>query len=140
MSRKSTPVTGCPDSGDWEQRVGHALKNLGDRSVLNRSPLARLTCIERLAAEEYKGHLLPRGLALHDILLSCVKKISTELVNDPGLARACDYLKLLVDGLSCKEISRQLGLSREHVSRVYRKKALELVTEEFLCRVRNAPS
>jgi DNA-binding NarL/FixJ family response regulator len=122
---------------EWEQRVDHALRNLGDRSVLNRSPLARLAYIEKLASEQYNGHLLPRGLALHDILLACVEKISTELGNEPGLARACSYLDLLTKGLSCQQISRQLGLSREHVSRVYRRKAIELVTEEFLFTIRN---
>jgi len=48
------------------------------------------------------------------------------------------YLDLLVKGLSCQEISKQLGLSREHVSRVYRKKAVELVTEEFLSVVKRS--
>ena len=122
---------------EYQRRVGYALKNLGDRSALNRSPLAKLSYIERLAIEQYSGHLLSRGLALHDSLVSCVQKISEELGSERGLARACKYLELLVEGLSCKEISRILGLSREHVSRVYRKKALELVTEEFLFTIRN---
>lgn len=122
---------------EWQQRVGHALKSLGDRSELNRSPLAKLGYIERLANERYNGRLLPRGLALHDTLLACVKKISAELGSEPRLARKCQYLELLVQGLSCLEISKQLGLSREHVSRVYRRKGLELVTEEFLSTVRN---
>ena len=122
----------------WQQRVDHALKNLGDRSVLNRSPLARLSYIDELAENEYKGHILPRGLALHEILIECITKISTELSNEPSLARACNYLDLLVKGLSCKEISQKLGLSREHVSRVYRKKAVELVTEEFLSVVKRS--
>ena len=124
-------------SGEWERRVDHALRNIGDRSALNRSPLAKLAYIEKLASERYNGHLLPRGLALHNTLLACVEKILEELGSEPKLARACNYLQLLAKGFSCKEISRQLGLSREHVSRVYRKKALELFTEEFLSIVRN---
>jgi hypothetical protein len=119
----------------WQQRVEHALRHLGDRSLLNRSPLARLSYIESLSAERYSGHLLPRGLALHDILISCVERVSNELSNEPGLAKACTYLKLLTNGATCREISKQLGLSREHISRVYRKKAIELVTEEFLATV-----
>lgn len=123
---------------EWQKRVGQALRNLGDRSALNRSPLVRLAYVEKLAAERYNGRLLPRGLALHDLLLTCVKKVSVELADEPGLTRACKYLQLLIQGLSCQEISRQLGLSREHVSRVCRRKALELVTEEFLSTVRNS--
>ena len=116
----------------WQQRVEHALRHIGDRSVLNKSPLARLSYIERLSSEKYSGHLLPRGLALHDILISCAERVSNELSNEPGLAKACTYLKLVTCGVTRREISKQLGLSREHISRVYRKKAIELVTEEFL--------
>jgi len=116
----------------WQQRVEHALRHLGDRSVLNRSPLARLTYVERLATERYSGHLLPKGLALHDLLVRGVEKVLTELSDEPALAKACTYLKLLATGLACREISTRLGLSREHTSRVYRKKAIELITEEFL--------
>ncbi len=122
----------------WQKRVEYALRNLGDRSVLNRSPLAKLTYIGRLAEDKYKGHILPRGLALHDVLLDCTQRISKELSAEPGLARTCSYLDLYIKGLSCREISEQLGLSREHVSRVYRKKAVELITEEFLCTVKNS--
>lgn len=121
----------------WEKRVDHALKSIGDRSELNRSPLADIDFIGKLASQRYSGHLMPRGLALHDVLLACVNKISKELDHEPGLSHACNYLQLLVKGFSCKEISRQLGLSREHVSRVYRKKALALLIEEFQLTVSN---
>ncbi|OGN91991.1 MAG: hypothetical protein A2Z75_05340 [Chloroflexi bacterium RBG_13_50_10] len=57
--------------------------------------------------------------------------------SEPGLAKACAYLKLVTNGAGYREISKHLGLSREHISRVYRKKAIELVTEEFLSVVRN---
>ena len=122
----------------WQRRVDHALKNLGDRSILNRSPLAGLAYVDKLAEDKYEGHILPRGLALHEILIECITKISTELSNEPNLVRACNYLDLLVRGLSCQEISKQIGLSREHVSRVYRKKAIELVTEELLSVVKGS--
>ena len=121
----------------WEKRVDHALRNLGDRSALNRSPLAKLTYIGELAEDKYRGHILPRGLALHDILLDCAQRISKELSAESGSARTCNYLDLCIQGLSRREISEQMGLSREHVSRVYRKKAVELVTEEFLSVVKN---
>lgn len=122
---------------ELQQRVSHALKNLGDRTALNRSPLAKLGYVERLAAEQYSGHLLPKGLALHDMLITCVDRVSTELGNEPKLHKACIYLKLFTRGATCREISKQLGLSREHVSRVYRRKAIELATEEFLSVVNN---
>ena len=116
----------------WEARIEHALRNIGDRIALNRSPLAKLSYIEKLASDKYRGYTLPRGLALHEFLISCVRKISAELGDEPGSARACKYLELLAAGMSCREISKQLGLSREHVSRVVRKKALQLITEEVI--------
>lgn len=123
---------------EWELRVSRALKALGDRSELNRSPLARLAYIETLAINQHQGHLFPRGLALHDVFIACVNNITTELGGEPKLVRVCSYLKLLVEGLACKEISTQLGLSREHVSRVVRRKAIELLTEEFLNAVKTS--
>ena len=121
----------------WERRLDVALKSINDRSALNRNSLADLAFIGKLALESYGGHVFPRGLALHDTLLTCIEKISSELGNEAGLTRACTYLQLIAEGLSCKEISRQLGLSREHTSRVYRRKALALLIEEFKSTISN---
>jgi len=116
----------------WAARIGHALRNLDDRSVLNRSPLARLPYVEKLARERYGGHVLPRGLALRETLVVCVERLAEDVGSEPALSRVCRYLVLLKEGLSCQQISKELGLSREHVSRVYRTKALELLTDQFL--------
>ena len=62
-------------SDQWVSRVGHALRNLDDRSALNRSPLARLSYVERLAKERYSSHVLPRGLALRTVLVACIEKV-----------------------------------------------------------------
>jgi len=115
-----------------QQRLGEALRNLPDRSALSRSSLARVSYVQRLADERYRGRLMARGLALREVLLGCVESVVLDIGNEPALSREREYLVLLKDGLSCKEISGRLGLSREHISRVYRKRALELVTEAFL--------
>ena len=121
----------------WVNRVGHALRNLDDRSVLNRSSLARLSYVEKLARERYSSHILPRGLALREVLVECIDKVVNDLSEDAGLSRACRYLDLLKQGLSCQQISSELGLSREHVSRVYRPRALDLVTTAFLSTIKS---
>ena len=121
----------------WVGKVAYALNNLDDRSMLNRSSLAHLEYVKRMAREKYGSHLLPRGFALREILLECIDKVVSEVGSEPGLSRACQYLELLTRGLTRRQISSQIGLSREHTSRVYRKKALELLTEEFLTTVRN---
>jgi len=122
----------------WVSRVGHALRNLDDRSALNRSPLARLSYVERLAKERYSSHVLPRGLALRTVLVACIERVTNDLGQEPALSRACRYLALLKQGLSCRQISAEMGLSREHVSRVYRLKAFELVTTVFLSVIKSS--
>jgi len=121
----------------WLKRIGYALRCLNDRSKINQSPLARLAYVERLAKDKYQGRILPRGLALSQLLLACIDHVVSDVGNEPGLSKACQYLQLLAAGASCREISVKMGLSREHISRVYRKKAVELVTESFIPIVKN---
>jgi len=140
MAQESrTTVTGRGMSNEsLHDDIGLAMKSLLDRSALNRSPLARLAYVEKAAKEQYSSHVLPRGLALRVILESCIDEVINDLSSEPALKNQCDYLRMIKNGVTCKEISRQLGLSREHVSRVCRRKAIELVTEEFLIRIKNS--
>jgi hypothetical protein len=124
-------------SDTWERRLGHALRNLGDRSVLNRSSLARLKYVESLAKGRYKGHLLPHGLALREIIIACIDRIASDVGNEPALYRACRYLQFARQGLTCKQIGSELGLSREHVSRTCRREAIELLAEKLRSVIRN---
>ena len=116
-------------------RLGYALRHIDDRSKLNGSPLAGLAYVKRLAEEEYRGHILPRGLALRQLILSCVEDVVSDVGKDGGLSRSCRYLRLRTAGFSCNQIGKEMGLSREHVSRFYRRKALELLTERFLATI-----
>jgi hypothetical protein len=112
-----------------QDQIGLALKSLLDRSALNRSPLARLSYVERAARDQYGGRLMPRGLALRAILESCIDEVVNDLSGEPALKNQCEYLKMIKSGVTCKEIGRALGRSREHVSRKYRKEAVALVSE-----------
>ena len=85
-----------------------------------------------MAAAYYRG-----GLALREVLVSCVDNVVDDLDGEPSLSRECRYLTMLKNGLNTRQISGELGLSREHVSRVYRRRALELVTIEFLSVVKS---
>ena len=42
---------------------------------------------------------------LHDVLLACVEKVLEEVGSEPGLSRACNYLELFTDGLTCQELN-----------------------------------
>jgi hypothetical protein len=121
----------------WATRVGYALRNINDRYTLNKSPLAKIAYVKELAKQQYNGHLLPNGLALRNILSGCVEKILDDLCNEPALQRECKYLELTRNSLSCNQISIEMGLSREHVSRVYRKNAMEILASQFLSTIRN---
>ena len=116
----------------WQERVWHALRHLDDRSILNQSPLARLTYIQRLAQKEFKGNALVRGLALKYVLTNCIDRIIAELGTEAGLIKECEFLKMVKQGHNLSVIGKLLGLSREHITRTYKKKAVELVTQEFL--------
>lgn len=122
----------------WIGKMAWALRHLHDRSALNRSSLARLDAVEKLAREKYQSHLMPRGLALREILLNCVAEAIKEAQAEPGLTKVARYLELMIEGFTCKEISKEIHLTREHVSRTYRRKALELVADHFRLRIRNA--
>ena len=135
-SRTEGEIT-APERGDAESarlmvKLARALGDLGDRAALNRNPLAHFAYVEKLANERYRDKIMPRGLALRDAINGCVSKICAEVGNEPGLAKACRYLALRASGLKCRDISSKLGLTREHVSRTVRRRALELLVEEFL--------
>jgi hypothetical protein len=121
----------------WQARVWHALRHLDDRSVLNQSPLARLSYIERLANKEFRGNILVRGLALREVLVDCIDRIIEQGDSERGLHNTCEFLRLVKEGMSLTAIGKTLGVSREHVTRVYKRKAVELLTEIFLSTIRD---
>jgi hypothetical protein len=117
--------------------LGDALASLGDRAVLNASPLSRIAYIQDLASEKYADKIMARGLALRHVILDCISRLRGELSSEPGLSRCCRYLELRSQGVNCRQIGKELNLSREQASRVVRKQALQLLTEAFLAVTRN---
>ena len=73
-----------------------------------------------------------RGLALRQVLIRCIDRIIAEGQGEAGLHKTCELLRLLKEGSNLTAISETLGLSREQVTRFHKKKAVELVTQEFL--------
>ncbi len=119
----------------WQERIWYCLKNLDDLIALNSSSLTRLAYIERIAKNKYKNEGLPKAKLLRDILNLCIDRLIQELENDNNSVKIAGYLKLAKKGLNNSQIAKELGLTREHVSRVYRNKSIELVTQEFLSTV-----
>ena len=123
--------TGGPKSDARFSKISHALRNLDDRIALNRNPLSRLAYVQEVAKGQCKGSIYPCGLALRKIITSCIDKIVMDLGNEPKLHKPCKYLSLMKKSMTCRQISNELGISREHLSRVYRRRATELLVEEF---------
>ena len=122
---------GGPKSDARFSKISHALRNLDDRIALNRNPLSRLAYVREVAEGHCKGSIYPRGLALRKIIISCIDRIVIDLGDEPKFHKPCKYLALMEEGMTCRQISKELGISREHVSRVYRRRAIELLVEEF---------
>ena len=120
-----------------EAHLGDALANLGDRAVLNASPLSRTVFIEKLASTRYSNKIMARGLALRQVITDCIARLRAELGNEPTLSRCCTYLELRSQGVKCRQIGKELNVSREHASRMVRRQALHLLAEAFLAATRN---
>ena len=140
MNNKQQEVTvirNLASRDELQQRMGYAICYLNDLSKLNQSSLSRLVYVDRLAKNKYHGCILPRGRALRQLLLASINQVTEEVGQEPSLRKACQYLQLRADGHSCQEISAQMGLSREHISRHHRRIALNLAAEAFLNHVEN---
>jgi hypothetical protein len=116
----------------WQEKIWYAMRHLDDPSILNKSSLSRLIYIEKLAEEEFQNYSLRRGLALKRALSSCIDKIVSDAKDQVGLQKICQFLELVKEGQNLTDISKALGLSRERVSTSYKKKAVKLVTQEFM--------
>lgn len=94
--------------------------------------MTRLRGVERYADSRYKKRICAKGFALRDLLRSSIDSVVEETADEQGLLRVHQFLSLFRQGRIVVEISRQLGLSREYVSRVHRREALQLVTAKFM--------
>lgn len=122
-------------SGQEEIRnVGSALKNLQEVEFLEQSSLGRLPAVRQLAETEYRQASFPTALALRRLLLQAVRDVMRELGEMQRYQREIKFLQKYIAGESVAKISRGLGLSREHVSRTVRPRALGLVARVFLAR------
>ena len=123
----------------WEAGLGYILHKLDDIMALQRSNFTKVSGVRRFAEENYPGRSMPEGRALRDIVIQCVTIVLADLGAEAGCSHACRYLELAIKGVSCREISRDLKLSREHVSRTYRRQALQLLARQFVLTVRRKP-
>lgn len=118
-------------------QVALALKHVQDLEYLDDSPLARLPAVRELAEGRFQEAALPTGFALRVLLIDSAKVVSRDFGDMSRYQREIKFLKAYVNGRSVAEISRDLGLSREHVTRTIQPRVIGLVSRVFLARAGN---
>lgn len=114
------------------QEVGLALKNLQEFELLEESPLGRLPAVRHLAESTYHESYFATAFALRALLLEGMRALIQDFSEMPNYRRELRFLSAFVQGESVAAISRDLGLSREHVARTIQPKAFGLVATVFL--------
>jgi hypothetical protein len=122
------------------RQVGLALKHLQELEWLEESPLARLPEVLNLAEGTYRDSALPAGFALSSLLIYAAKIVLRDLGDLPGYQREIMFLKAYLKCQSVVEISRSLGLCREHVARSIQPRAIGLVARVFFAKANDGCS
>lgn len=136
LAKKSTPRKRGRRSGEEIVRqVADALKHMQELERLEESPLGKLGPVRELADKEHRHTIFPVGFALRSLLSHAVDAVLQDLEQIPNYARERRFLEGIIQGESVSEISRSIGLSREHVSRTIQPKALALVARAFIIRL-----
>jgi len=117
--------------GEWVKEVRIAWRHLDSEELLAESWLASLPPVQNLAASEYGGRSIDKGVVLQQFLKKALAEAQSLEVDEKTHALFVKYPK---DNITA--IAGQFGLSREHFSREYVSKAARLLTK-ILQRVMN---
>lgn len=99
----------------WARLVDTCLRHMGDPVRLRESPLATHSGVGAYARQRYPQNPHGKVLALQDLLCEAVD------ASLPALpARKREFLDRYARGESIAAIARAMGMSRPHLSRVYR--------------------
>ena len=121
-------------------QVALALKHVQELEWLEESPLARLPAVQELAQGKYREGAVPVGTALRVLLMESAKIVVRDLSEMPGYQREIEFLNAYLSCQTIVEISRSLGLCREHVARSIQPRAIGLVARVFLARANDGRS
>jgi hypothetical protein len=114
------------NGNDIELRVGQLLRSINDVDVLEGSPLARHKVVAALADSEFRGRAHPRGRSLQKLIRLAAKR-AAEDASGPNTQRLRVFVERYAAGHAVAAIAREIGLSREQVTRSYRPKAVQLI-------------
>jgi hypothetical protein len=115
----------------WQARARYVLRYLDDPIALQRSPLCRLTALERLAKEKYPGGIVARGRALNSLARQYLLEIEAELDGHGGAARMKSFVALTREGKGVTAASRAMGISPEHACRRFKTYLVAMLAEKL---------
>lgn len=139
---ETTAVTPCRDrerrakpgplsEADVGKELWRVIRHLGDPFELDESRLTHLKEIEALARTGYQDATFGKGEALKEIISVCMDRIAKTEETGGLLSRCCRLLREIAGGSTLLEVSRELDLSREYVSREIRPRAIRMLVREF---------
>jgi hypothetical protein len=131
-SNLDSPRAGRRGLDEIRTDIGRALRVVDDPDALSQLRLARDPHVLALAERRY-GRLtrLSRGCALRDLLKAHLKQVA-----DNSRGPFADFARGYSEQAPIARIARQLGMSRAHLSRVYRPRLVAMVSDEFVAEAR----
>ena len=125
---KRGPVSGR----ELEHEVWHALKCLDDIYELECSRLTHIKTVQVLAESRYGQSAFAKGEVIAETLASCITRLSGKAGIAGQFPRVAYLIAGVARGSTLSQVSRQLQLTREHVTRKYRPKAMKILAKEFV--------
>ena len=111
------------------KQVEEAYTHLHDLDWLHECRLAELPEVrERIDPR----HTIPEAQALRSLLLEAARQVIAAVGSVPDKSGVTVFLERYLEGKPVTEIARELGVSREWVSRAYRREALALCGRQFV--------
>ena len=124
--KSSNSKRGPKSIEDWNKEVRSVWGHLYDTEELEKSWLAQLPTIQKLAASEHGGRTIGSGLALQALLKKALEEVLKYDMEDQTKAVLTYFPKMKI-----KDIASQVDLDRSSLSRRYVSRAVNLLTVVF---------
>ena len=112
--------------------VASALKCFQELETLEDLPIGQLSAIQTLARTEFRVAMFSTAFAIRNELERALMSLKRNLGGISGYERELKLLEALMNGDSVSSISKEMGLSREHVARHIQPRAIKILTRAFL--------
>ena len=136
MDRSKPKKRGRKSLSDANGLVDDALRHFDEFEYLEACDLGRLQPVRDLAERDFDRSFFPLAFAIRLLITEAASSVSQQFRNVSAYGREIEVIDGLLGGLSIVAISKGLGLSREHVTRTVKPRAVNLITRAFLVNVR----